>query len=588
MWSDGTQNILVSSPPVTVLSLPSTIREMVHAQEPTCTNLRIRSTQDTHKIFYAIQKGNLKMVTRRLDADERQALQSGCVYAWEERGPHSEITGLGIERFTEGRRWTPSRVRDEFLFYYERYMPPADATGSVSPADTKPPRDWEPLVKQTYSVWVETDNGKRKWHITAYFTQGTIDQLRCVDDIPGVGDLIVPDGHFKSTRVGKRAKTDESKGESSKSSVSRTYAAFPSPYSSTSPAVESPSVLMYEPYRDTTSEAQQSGLIYQAPSHHSDDTSQMRSASQAHQNRSSHSLSPPLSSSRMQYVAQAPPYNPALRIDMKPSRITVPLSHDHTSHPHPSDYRAHSSSSLALSGAVGPMSDATHGQRGKHALEATYTDPHRLNHRTVNRTVDSTPEPFTQNTHWDNTASTVYAYRQPSISPGLPPTIQSPVHGLNNHADNHNIPMHTGYNMYPMHQPQAPQQHYHPPTTMNHNNGMPSLPQEYIPTTDPMALTTHTPENLRVLPPLQIPYEEPPQYMYSAPGSDYQQIHSQQPIPVATPPPTSIRDAASCRPLALAPLHTLNRAHPYRRERQDDKALRLLQQNGSSSSSPPG
>jgi hypothetical protein len=52
------------------------------------------------------------MVTRRLDADERQALKSGCIYAWEERGPHSEITGLGIERFTEGRRWSPSRVRD--------------------------------------------------------------------------------------------------------------------------------------------------------------------------------------------------------------------------------------------------------------------------------------------------------------------------------------------------------------------------------------------------------------------------------------------------------------------------------------------
>ena len=52
------------------------------------------------------------MVTRRLDAEERLALRSGCIYAWEERGPHSEITGLGIERFTEGRRWSPSRVRD--------------------------------------------------------------------------------------------------------------------------------------------------------------------------------------------------------------------------------------------------------------------------------------------------------------------------------------------------------------------------------------------------------------------------------------------------------------------------------------------
>jgi|SRR6266545_320827 len=81
-------------------------------QQPTCTNTRIRSTADAHKIFSAIQQGILRMVTRRLDADERQALRSGCIYAWEERGPHTETTGLGIERFTEGRRWSPSRVRD--------------------------------------------------------------------------------------------------------------------------------------------------------------------------------------------------------------------------------------------------------------------------------------------------------------------------------------------------------------------------------------------------------------------------------------------------------------------------------------------
>lgn len=81
-------------------------------QQPTCTNVRIRSTSDAHKIFGAVQQGLLQMVTRRLDAEERLALRSGCIYAWEERGPHSEITGLGIERFTEGRRWSPSRVRD--------------------------------------------------------------------------------------------------------------------------------------------------------------------------------------------------------------------------------------------------------------------------------------------------------------------------------------------------------------------------------------------------------------------------------------------------------------------------------------------
>ena len=81
-------------------------------QQPTATNIRIRSTRDAHTVFHAVSLGILPAITRRLDADERQALRSGCIYAWEERGPHTEVTGIGIERFTEGRRWGPSRVRD--------------------------------------------------------------------------------------------------------------------------------------------------------------------------------------------------------------------------------------------------------------------------------------------------------------------------------------------------------------------------------------------------------------------------------------------------------------------------------------------
>ncbi|KAI6037592.1 Gti1/Pac2 family-domain-containing protein [Pisolithus marmoratus] len=203
-------------------------------QKPTCKNVRIRSTRDAHKIFYAVQLRILPMITRRLDADERLTLCSGCIYAWEERGPHTEITGLGIERFTEGRRWSPSRVRDEFLFYYEKYTPPTEAGNSGS-SDKQPPRDWDPLVKQTYSVWVDTEKGRRKWHLTAYFTQATVDQLGTIDDIPGVAELVVPEGTFQSTRVSKSRKGDDSRSRSdilkpASSSVTRTYAPFPSPY----------------------------------------------------------------------------------------------------------------------------------------------------------------------------------------------------------------------------------------------------------------------------------------------------------------------------------------------------------------------
>ncbi|KAL1721906.1 Gti1/Pac2 family-domain-containing protein [Schizophyllum commune] len=241
-------------------------------QEPTCTNIRIRSTSDAHKIFYAVQLGVLKMVTRRLDAEERAALKSGCIYVWEERGggQNVEVNGLGIERFTEGRRWSPSRVRDEFLFYYEKYVPPVDLTRPSN--DKQPPRDWDPLVKQTYSVFrVSPDLGTRKWHITAYFTQNTVDRLNTVDDLPAVGSLVVPDGLFKSTRVGKSRNRQTDDGHSKPSTtVHRTYAAFPSPHSSLPVSHGESSgpggVHMFQPYQ--TSPDRDRAIVHPSPSTH--------------------------------------------------------------------------------------------------------------------------------------------------------------------------------------------------------------------------------------------------------------------------------------------------------------------------------
>ncbi|KAK7005979.1 camp-independent regulatory protein pac2 [Favolaschia claudopus] len=222
-------------------------------QHPTCTNVRIRSVDDAHKIFFAVHKDILAMVTRRLDADERAALRTGCVYAWEERSPNTEITGLGIERFTEGRRWSASRVRDEFLFYYEKYVPLDASQGNEQPPG------WEQLVKQTYSVWITTEKGKRKWHLTAYFTQSTVDHLGTVDDLEAVRNLEVPSGMFTSTRVGKRKNTD---ADASTSNVSRIYAAFPAlaPRPTPTPAgprIPSPSIQMYDPYSRPPSRPQQ-------------------------------------------------------------------------------------------------------------------------------------------------------------------------------------------------------------------------------------------------------------------------------------------------------------------------------------------
>lgn len=172
-------------------------------QLPTCTNTRIRSTADAHALFYAVKLGRLPLIRRRPDAEERLALRSGDVYIWEERSRDSEASSMG--RFTEGRRWSESRTREEFFFYYERYRPPPDvARSSTSTGKPEPPPDWEQMVKQTYSVMIDIDGVQKKWHLTAYFTHRTVDGLGTIDAIPAACDLQVPPGLCVSTRTSNK------------------------------------------------------------------------------------------------------------------------------------------------------------------------------------------------------------------------------------------------------------------------------------------------------------------------------------------------------------------------------------------------
>lgn len=92
-------------------------------QRPTCKRLRVRSPLDAQTIFHAVSLRILPMVTRRLDTEERRAIHSGCVFVWEERSVGSDSTSLGIERWTDGIRWGPSRVRDVNLFISLPYPP---------------------------------------------------------------------------------------------------------------------------------------------------------------------------------------------------------------------------------------------------------------------------------------------------------------------------------------------------------------------------------------------------------------------------------------------------------------------------------
>ncbi|KAF7782243.1 hypothetical protein Agabi119p4_1619 [Agaricus bisporus var. burnettii] len=176
-------------------------------QRPTSVGLRVRSTQDAHVIFHAVHLKILPMITRRLDTEERREIRPGCVYVWEERGPNTESIGMvGIERWTDSRSWGPSRVRDEFLFYQERERSPVELemqsdSDTTLTSQTSPPRTRrKDLIKQTYSVLVQTPRGRRKWHLTTYFTQDTLDDLSTIDDIPELRSLHIPPGKYSSAR----------------------------------------------------------------------------------------------------------------------------------------------------------------------------------------------------------------------------------------------------------------------------------------------------------------------------------------------------------------------------------------------------
>jgi len=151
------------------------------------------------------------MVKRRLDAEERRSIMPGDVFVWEERGTNTEANGLGIERWTDSIRWGPSRTKDDFLFYHEKQPHDTDVITDES-SDTPYRR---PLIKQTYSVYLDHTGRRAKWHLIAYYTRNTLYQLETVDDFPNLATIIVPGGAYKSARNPKRPARDVSSSDPS-------------------------------------------------------------------------------------------------------------------------------------------------------------------------------------------------------------------------------------------------------------------------------------------------------------------------------------------------------------------------------------
>ncbi|ORZ02361.1 Gti1/Pac2 family-domain-containing protein, partial [Syncephalastrum racemosum] len=82
----------------------------------------VETTTDTLLIFEACRRGMLPKINRRLQEQERGAVQSGTVFVFDERES-------GIKRWTDGLVWSPSRILGNFLIYREldgRDMPSGD------------------------------------------------------------------------------------------------------------------------------------------------------------------------------------------------------------------------------------------------------------------------------------------------------------------------------------------------------------------------------------------------------------------------------------------------------------------------------
>ncbi|TFK66397.1 hypothetical protein BDN72DRAFT_823457 [Pluteus cervinus] len=223
-------------------------------------SLHIRDAHDAHVILEAVRLGMVPLIKRRLLASEREELRSGHVYVWEEAQDEG-----GLLRWTDGRRWSQSRMRGDYLFYEEkvettqeekdakaarRARRASDPTAVMPPTTRRKDRPSKPngLTKQTYSVAVHLPgtNESRKWHVVAYFRGNDYVHLPVIESYEYLRNIRVTPGIFLSSKVlssrvdrfsyySDESELYDDRGHSPMSPIYRHQAATPgSPHSSAS------------------------------------------------------------------------------------------------------------------------------------------------------------------------------------------------------------------------------------------------------------------------------------------------------------------------------------------------------------------
>ncbi|OBZ74273.1 cAMP-independent regulatory protein pac2 [Grifola frondosa] len=197
------------------MTSPYTVRPAEKFGHATHPALHLRDARDAHIVFEAVRLNILPLITRRLTAHEREQLASGNVFVWEE----AEHKQGGLERWTDGRRWSQSRMRGDYLFYEEKIeTTPEEKEAKAArrahktldpfaqqPAPTRRqdrPSKPDGLTKQTYSTHVHVHRGEppRKWHIVAYFSGDDYTRLPVVENYEYLRNIRVQEGIFTSAK----------------------------------------------------------------------------------------------------------------------------------------------------------------------------------------------------------------------------------------------------------------------------------------------------------------------------------------------------------------------------------------------------
>lgn len=187
-------------------------------------------------LIQACVRGSLQVIKRRPTSSERPSVaQSGHVFIYEEKAS-------GIQRWTDGRHWSPSRVLGGFLIYGER----SATQNQLHTTETdKPPLlvrvglddghqrlygplaklshfDPESLVKKTISV-PSNDNSGAIWHLVSYYRP--VDVLQGRLQTPTMNqDFILQPRHLPRNSIPYRNSYDGHRaGESSISPTIRLW-----------------------------------------------------------------------------------------------------------------------------------------------------------------------------------------------------------------------------------------------------------------------------------------------------------------------------------------------------------------------------